>query len=457
MHFSHLLSGAAIAIVALALPQKEWTYETFEELARPPRGWSQMEQEVRPSHMLELEFHLSPPNGDAFEQHVIDISTPGHAAYGNHMDRDQISMMLQPSDDAITSIFSWLSATGYGDKMQAEDDWVKLHISVAEAEKLLQTKYHYFKSDDDGTVLLRTLSVQLPKEVLPHVDFVQPTTAMLKMTPQRSWLSDKFEMYGPPPADGICNGSAITPSCVNKVYHLDSYKPKGLASVGVSGYLEEYAQKADLEQFLQTFVPEFAGTSFPVVSINGGLNLQATDGNANLSVGEANLDIQWTTGLNTPIVNTYYTTAGRAPIDPTVDNPAPSTNEPYTEQLKYLLSLEKLPDVLTTSYGEPEISVPLSFRLQVCKLFAQLGARGVSVIFSSGDLGPGAACLSNDGKNTTTFEPIFPAACVCLSSSPFRLIHAEVINDKNCVAVSRESRPYISAAAARTAKQYICH
>ncbi|KAL9114175.1 MAG: hypothetical protein Q9227_001947 [Pyrenula ochraceoflavens] len=49
-------------------------------------------------------------------------------------------------------------------------------------------------------------------------------------------------------------------------------------------------------------------------------------------------------------------------------------------------------------------------------MFAQLGARGVSVIFSSGDTGVGSACQTNDGKNTTRFLPIFPAACPFVTS-----------------------------------------
>ena len=53
---------------------------------------------------------------------------------------------------------------------------------------------------------------------------------------------------------------------------------------------------------------------------------------------------------------------------------------------------------------------------QTCSLFAQLGARGVSVIFSSGDTGVGSACQTNDGKNTTRFLPIFPAACPFVTS-----------------------------------------
>lgn len=49
-------------------------------------------------------------------------------------------------------------------------------------------------------------------------------------------------------------------------------------------------------------------------------------------------------------------------------------------------------------------------------MFAQLGARGVSVIFSSGDSGPGQGCVSNDGLNRTIFTPIYPAGCPFVTS-----------------------------------------
>ena len=46
----------------------------------------------------------------------------------------------------------------------------------------------------------------------------------------------------------------------------------------------------------------------------------------------------------------------------------------------------------------------------VCTMFAQLGARGVSVMFASGDSGPGAICENNDGT-VLKFVPAFPASC----------------------------------------------
>lgn len=62
--------------------------------------------------------------------------------------------------------------------------------------------------------------------------------------------------------------------------------------------------------------------------------------------------------------------------------------------------------------------VPISYALRVCAQFAQLGARGVSVIFSSGDYGVGDGnsdpetqeCITNDGRNVTRFIPVFPAS-----------------------------------------------
>ena len=57
--------------------------------------------------------------------------------------------------------------------------------------------------------------------------------------------------------------------------------------------------------------------------------------------------------------------------------------------------------------------MPKSYAERACKQFAQLGARGHSLLFASGDRGVGLnnTCLSNDGKNTTMFIPSFPASC----------------------------------------------
>jgi len=106
------------------------------------------------------------------------------------------------------------------------------------------------------------------------------------------------------------------------------------------------------------------------------------------------------------------------------DNTPTNTNEPYLSFVDYILAQESIPQTLTTSYGDDEQTVPYEYALEVCIKFALIGARGSTVLFSSGDFGVGLGkCLSNDGKNTTKFLPIFPATCTCSTSRTFKSTH----------------------------------
>ena len=77
-----------------------------------------------------------------------------------------------------------------------------------------------------------------------------------------------------------------------------------------------------------------------------------------------------------------------------------------------------IPQIISSSYGDDEQTVPKSYALKVCSLFAQLGARGTSFLCASGDNGVGAtgACVTNDGKNSSTFLPSFPDGCPYVTS-----------------------------------------
>jgi tripeptidyl-peptidase I len=122
--------------------------------------------------------------------------------------------------------------------------------------------------------------------------------------------------------------------------------------------------------------------------------------------------------MSAPVPITEYSTGGLGPLVPTQDQPSqPGSNEPYLEFLEYILAQPDadLPQTLSTSYGEEEQSVPQDYALKVCNMFMQLGARGVSVLFSSGDSGPGNNCVRNT-DNATYFGPTFPAGCPYVTS-----------------------------------------
>lgn len=179
--------------------------------------------------------------------------------------------------------------------------------------------------------------------------------------------------------------------------------------------------------FLQRFRPEAAGAAFnfTTVVIANGDDQQTPNNSTQNAAGkdlEGNLDAETILGITFPTPLTTYNTGGSPPFVPDLLTPT-DTNEPYLDWLNYVLALNSTPQVISTSYGDDEQSVPQSFATSVCNGFAQLGARGVTLLFSSGDngVGPSADCFTNDGKNTSSFLPAFPASCVSISFFPLKL------------------------------------
>lgn len=126
------------------------------------------------------------------------------------------------------------------------------------------------------------------------------------------------------------------------------------------------------------------------------------------------MDAETILAFDWPTPLTAYTTGGSPPYIPD-DFTTSDTNEPYLVWINYVLSQSnsEIPQTISTSYGDDEQTVPYPYASRVCAEFAQLGARGISLIFAAGDEGVGASgyCYSNDGKNTPTFLPAFPASC----------------------------------------------
>ncbi|PGH03274.1 tripeptidyl-peptidase I [Blastomyces parvus] len=412
------IGASALILPALTFPDPlPARCDVVERLASVPLGWTKQEAPP-PNTLIQFRLAVTQENGWLFEQAVLDLSTPGHPTYGQYMKRDQIRQFLKPLPQVSESILSWLEQGGVSKPVIADHgNWVNFKISVAQAEKLLQTKFFYFSNSARGTRIIRTLEYCVPPEIFPYVHMIQPTTRFSQLLPEATSMSALQLGEPDEPYPAVNCSLSVAPACIREMYNMGDFMatPDPRNKLGVSGYLEQYARYSDLDLFFETYAPELKGSSFGVASINGGLNLQ----NSSLPSTEGSLDIQYALSLSNA-TTVYYTTGGRGPMVPDLDLPDPvaNTNEPYLDQLHHLLSLPdaELPAILTTSYGENERSVPEKYANATCNLFAQLGARGVSVIFASGDFGPGSACQSNDGKNTTRFDPVFPAACPFLTS-----------------------------------------
>ncbi|KIM46464.1 hypothetical protein M413DRAFT_8304 [Hebeloma cylindrosporum] len=394
--------------------------------------------------MIALRIGLPQPNFNQLEKHLYEVSDPDHERYGQHLSKAEVEHLVAPHQESIDSVNEWLFSFGLAEDDLVKSparDWVTVKVPVSLAEKMLDTQYHVWKHSESGDYLVRTTSYSLPSDLHDHVDLIQPTTmfgrfkkhksTIFKVTAEKDALSKAsnsepiVDSVSGVTVDASCN-KVITITCLQQLYNAVGFVPSANVgnSIGITGYLGQFANKQDLQSFFADQRPDALNSTFKFISVNGGLNNQTLDEAGD----EADLDVQFAFGLSHPIAPTFYSTEGEPPFIPDVVTPT-NTNEqvpmtsnlvvPYTEWLDFILSHKNPPLAISTSYGDDEQTVPESFANRACAGFAQLGARGVSLMFSSGDGGVGDGdpdpatqqCFTNDGRNATKFIPGFPASC----------------------------------------------
>ncbi|KAH9008252.1 tripeptidyl peptidase A [Lactarius hengduanensis] len=442
------LFGSLIVIAFAGVASGAPRTLTLRQSIAPPRNWVDLGR-APPTHVIPLRIALPQLRFPELEEHLTDISDPFHERYGQHLSKENVEALVAPHPSSVNAVHEWLES--HGIKKEAchrspAGDWVTVRLPVAQAEKMLGTEFRMWKHTQDGDVLVRTTEYSLPAHLDKHIELIQPTTAFNRAKGQHttfrfspapdmapSLSDDKISVEGSGvTVDASCN-TTITVSCLKQLYNAVGYVPKATNknAIALTGYLEEFANFADLQKFYADQVPAAVGSSFDVVLINGLCYTASSPPlleSANWSEGgqndqdeagaEANLDVQFGLGISFPTPGTFYSTGGSPPFIPDANTPE-NTNEPYQDWLDFILAQHKIPQVISTSYADDEQTVPVDYARRVCGEFAQLGARGVSLLFSSGDGGVGdgdpdpatQTCFTNDGKNQTKFIPLFPASC----------------------------------------------
>jgi tripeptidyl-peptidase-1 len=272
----------------------------------PPRYWTNVGR-APSTHGIQLHIALPQPRFPELEQHLAEISDPFHERYGEHLSKEEVEELVAPHQSSVEAVREWLASHGIrGDACHQSPagDWVTVHVPVAQAEKMLGTVCHccliaasllltrvvvsqefsVWKHDKDGDVLVRTTEYSLPSHLDEHVELIQPTTAFHRAKGLRSTLRfSPLAEVSPSSADAkitipgsavsvdaSCN-STITVSCLKQLYNVVNYVPKAAHnnSIALTGYLDQFANFADLRKFYVDQVPAAVNTSFNVVLING--------------------------------------------------------------------------------------------------------------------------------------------------------------------------------------------
>jgi tripeptidyl-peptidase I len=332
-------------------------------------------------------------------------------------------------------------------------DWLSLSLRVDTLERLLCTHYSIFENDEDGDILIRTLAWSLPEHLHDHIETIQPTNSFLRPRAQSKWgvpsppnweLENRLPTYEELVEDDVldrghldvpksgdflhtptpleaCNRLAISPYCLRVLYGSLEYSPQapGENRIGLVNFLDQVNNRSDISLYLDQYRPDAANENaaymFKTTIIAGGDDQQAPDTPEQLVDRkglEGALDAETIIGLTHPTPMMAYNVGSKPPFHATAFK-AINSNEPYLVWLQYLLAQPQLPQVITISYADDEQTVPPSYAMRVCQMFAQLGARGVSVLVASGDQGVGrkSHCISSDGSGRKRFAPSFPASC----------------------------------------------
>ncbi|KAI1477365.1 tripeptidyl-peptidase 1 precursor [Daldinia eschscholtzii] len=419
-----VFSALLAAQVSLASPVGSRTPYRVKDTHHVPRDWKRVRR-APAGHVIDLQIGVKQSNFPELERHLYEVSDPDHPRYGQHLSADEVKELVKPTDETLDLVHEWLADNGVTPSgYSSAKDWITVSLPVETVERLLDTEYHIYEHKDGG-VVARAPKWSLPLHLHDRIDTIQPTNSFFRAHAEKF---DHIEapvyidaQYTPPTNENIsavCNISSVTPECFQTLYGTKGYKTRacGKNKIGFNNFLGEHPIRSDGELFLAKYRPEAVSSAkdFPQITIADGPGdyaLTPEEIESGTSK-EANLDFQAIAGINwkTPIIS--YSTGGSPPFIPSASTPD-NTNEPYLVWVNYLLSQKSFPQVITTSYADDEQTVPESYARRVCQQFAQVGARGTSLLFSSGDSGVGSygKCVSNDGKNTTKFLPEFPPSC----------------------------------------------
>jgi len=319
----------------------------------------------------------------ALEQKLLAVSDPRSAEYGQHLSTEELANMLPISDVALDSVMSLLDAHAVTDfSVNKYRDMVEATVTVGQANAMFRTEVRVFAHASKPVKLLRAVRpYSLPRHVAEHVSFVGD---LVRLPEVRAPL--RVSAAGPGKWPNSCKGEEgcaglVQPAVLNQRYSINGSVAAEGNSMAVAEFQGQFYNPKDLEKF----------------SSACGVNVTVDKNVGENHVGdgvEAELDIEYIKGLAPEIpLTVVYASA-------------------YS-LLKYaqtLADMDSPPLVNSVSYGNDEKQqVSKEYIFSTATQFMKLGAKGLTVLFASGD--QGVCGREGCGLFVRHFHPDFPAGC----------------------------------------------
>lgn len=111
----------------------------LKESVSSPRGWIK-HSSPDPDHAINLRIGLPQPKFALLEQNLYEVSDPFHERYGQHLSKEEVEALVAPHQESIETVKDWLASYGIEHiEYSPAKDWVKIRVTVKEAEEMLNT------------------------------------------------------------------------------------------------------------------------------------------------------------------------------------------------------------------------------------------------------------------------------------------------------------------------------
>ncbi|KAI0675267.1 subtilisin-like protein [Trametes maxima] len=429
------LTGVISSVLGFTTPQLSRRI-LHEHRRSAPTGWS-LYRRADPDSILPLSIALVQSNIENLEGYLLDVSDPDSPNYGKHWTPAHVKETFRPSEESVDTVHSWLAADGvHPERIQLSPDgaYIRVNVSVAEAERLLATEYYVYQHGETGAEHVSCQhGYHLPEHVSQHVDLVTPTvhfgaitastTASRGLHAKRS-LTRRAGLRRPSGAlktavketSDKCD-EQITLSCIRELYDFNydlvaaDRNTIGVVEVGTQNYNED-----DLDEFFKRYAPDQVGSRPTLISVDGGYeNTSTTDGDL---IGESNLDFELVMGLLGHKQQVFlYQDGGDDFFEDLLSALDTRCCKEYDGQNCWDMPRS---NVISISYGGAEDGPPADM-IRKCNEMGKLSLTGITVVYASGDNGMSFAgtCLAANGTEVEgegNFLPDFPGSCQYLTA-----------------------------------------
>ena len=171
----------------------------------PRLGWQPMSSPPLPSDPKRLYVALKQRNVEMLAETAIEISTPTHARYGDHLSLEEVATLVSPPQSSLDAVLGWIAASGASSTaVTASRDFVVVDTNVRTAEVLLNTTLvrcarvgSADPADPADVFVVAPAGYSVPVEIAALVDFVGGVTR-LPPPPRRRNIREAAGMFDIP-------------------------------------------------------------------------------------------------------------------------------------------------------------------------------------------------------------------------------------------------------------------